>query len=33
MTRTLIHRGPDEEGYFVNAGRLGRGKVEGKKNR
>lgn len=23
MTRTLIHRGPDEEGYFVNAGRLG----------
>ncbi|MCK4486078.1 MAG: hypothetical protein KAU38_04860 [Desulfobacterales bacterium] len=23
MTRTLVHRGPDEEGYFVNAGRLG----------
>jgi asparagine synthase (glutamine-hydrolysing) len=22
MTRTLVHRGPDEEGYFVNAGML-----------
>ncbi len=22
MTRTLTHRGPDEEGYFVNAGKL-----------
>ncbi len=22
MTRTLVHRGPDEEGYFVNAGTL-----------
>jgi len=32
MTRTLIHRGPDEEGYFINAGRLGSwqaGKLEG----
>jgi asparagine synthase (glutamine-hydrolysing) len=22
MTRTLVHRGPDEEGYFVNTGKL-----------
>jgi len=23
MTRTMVHRGPDEEGYFINAGKLG----------
>jgi len=27
MNDTLVHRGPDDEGYFVNAGRLGRGNV------
>ena len=23
MNNTMIHRGPDEEGYYINAGRLG----------
>jgi asparagine synthase (glutamine-hydrolysing) len=27
MTRTLIHRGPDEEGYFINTRRPGSGKA------
>ena len=22
MTRTMIHRGPDEEGYFINSGEM-----------
>jgi asparagine synthase (glutamine-hydrolysing) len=32
MTRTMIHRGPDEEGYFVNSNGIGVGAAGGLKN-
>ena len=34
MNRTMAHRGPNEEGYYVNAGKLGgqEGQEAGKRN-
>ena len=28
MTRTMVHRGPDEEGYFLNVGKVGKWEAE-----